>query len=76
MEGPERQKLESKITRNPARRSEVESLVDESNILLDELRTKMVCASDWICQLCARFGSKVTWGYTTCAKNGWVIPIL
>jgi hypothetical protein len=46
VEGPERRKLKSKITRNLVRRSEVESLVDESNKLLDELWVKTVGASN------------------------------
>jgi hypothetical protein len=37
VEGSELGKLESKIVRNPIRRSEVESLMDKSNRLLDEL---------------------------------------
>jgi len=36
--------------------------VDVRNILLDELWAKMVGASDWICQLYARFGCKATRG--------------
>jgi hypothetical protein len=39
-------KLENKITRNPTGRSEVESLVDESNILLNELWAKTMGASN------------------------------
>ena len=63
MEGPERGKLESKIARNLARRSEVESPVDESNILLDKMWAKIMSASDWsdwICQLSTCFGCKAT----------------
>ena len=63
MEGPERGKLESKIARNPIKRSGVKSPVDESNKLLDELWAKTMDASDWsdwICQLCIRFGCKAT----------------
>jgi hypothetical protein len=47
VEGFERRKLESKIARNPTKRSVVESLMDESNKLLDELWVKLMGASDW-----------------------------
>jgi len=63
IKGLEQGKLESKITRNPTRRSEVESPMDESNILLDELWAKMMSAfdeSDQICQLHTRFGYEAT----------------
>jgi hypothetical protein len=46
VEGLEQGKLENKITRNPAGRREVESLVDESNILLNELWAKTMGASN------------------------------
>jgi len=51
----------------------VESLVDESNRLSDELWIKTMGVFDWdnwICQLRARFGCKTAWGHTTCAKDG------
>jgi hypothetical protein len=57
----------------------VESLVDESNRLSDELWIKTMGVFDWdnwICQLRARFGCKTAWGHTTCAKDGQTIIIL
>ena len=52
MKGPELGKLKSKIARNIARKSEVESLMDESNKLLDELWAKTIGASDRSGQIC------------------------
>jgi hypothetical protein len=46
VKGPERGKIKSEIARNLARRSEVENLMDESNILLDQLKEKMMGASN------------------------------
>jgi hypothetical protein len=46
VKGPERGKMKSKIARNLARRSEVENLMDESNILLDQLKEKTMGASN------------------------------
>jgi Rieske Fe-S protein len=69
MEGPERGKIESKIARNPVKRSEVESLIDKSNKLLDKLWAKTMGASDGsdrICQLCTHFGCEETWGHSMC----------
>jgi hypothetical protein len=63
MKGSEREKLDSKTTRNPAMRSEVESLMDESNKLLDGLWAKNMGASNrsnWIYQLCTCFGYEAT----------------
>jgi hypothetical protein len=79
VEGLERKKLESKITRNPTRISVVESPMDESNKLLDRLWVKMMGASDWsdwICQLRTYFDCNATWRHTTYAKDDRVIPIL
>jgi hypothetical protein len=47
-----RGKLESKIARNHAMRSKVESPVNDSNGLLDELWAKIVGASDWSDWIC------------------------
>ena len=74
-----RGKVESKIVRNLAMRSKVESPVNDSNGLLDELWAKIVGASDWsdwICQLHAHFGCKEAQRRTTCAKNDQAISIL
>jgi hypothetical protein len=63
MKGSEREKLDSKTTRNPAMRSEVESLMNESNKLLDGLWAKNMIAfnrRNWICQLCTCFGCEAT----------------
>jgi hypothetical protein len=79
MEGLERGKLESKIAWNPTRRSEVESPMDESNILLNDLWVETIGVSDGsdqICQLYTRFGCEATWGCTTYAKDDQVITIL
>jgi hypothetical protein len=46
VEGPKREKLKSKIARNPVRRSEVESPIDESNKLLNKLWVKTMSASN------------------------------
>jgi hypothetical protein len=57
----------------------VESPMDESNILLNDLWVKMIGVSDGsdqICQLYTRFGCEATWGRTTCAKDDQVITIL
>jgi hypothetical protein len=54
----------------------MESPVDESNKLLDELWAKTMGVSDgsdWICQLRTHFGCKATWWRTTCGKDGQVI---
>jgi hypothetical protein len=78
VERPERGKLESKIARNPTKRSEVESFIDESNKLLDELWAKTMGIfdwSDWLCQLRTHFGCKASWRHTKCAKDGQVILI-
>jgi hypothetical protein len=47
VKGPERRKLESKIVRNPTKRSVVESPMNERKRLLDELWAKMMGASNW-----------------------------
>jgi hypothetical protein len=63
MEGPKPEKLKSKIARNPVRRSEVESLIDESNKLFNKFWVKTMSASDWsswIYQLRIRFGCTST----------------
>jgi hypothetical protein len=63
----------------PARTSEVESLTDEINILLDKLWAKTMNASDgsdWICYLCTCFGREAVWGRETYAKDDQIIPIL
>jgi hypothetical protein len=78
MEGPERGELESIIEMNPTR-SKVEGPMNESNIFLDELWLKTMDASngsDQICQLRTCFGCEASWGCTTCANSGQVIPIL
>jgi hypothetical protein len=72
VEGPVRGKLESKISRKPAKRSEVVSPVDESNKFLDKFWANTMGASDesnWICQLRIRLDCKATWGHTICAKD-------
>jgi hypothetical protein len=52
VEGPMRGKVESKIVRNLAMKSKVESPVNDSNGLLDELWAKIVGASDWSDWIC------------------------